>query len=157
MTRPARDYKWADAEPGNTLALKHGAYSTRVVEPRARAILAHVTVTAPAWLELVDSAALDAWATAEARCAVLREWCDEHGLIDSKGKATHAADLLLRSERLAADLRARLGFDPLSRARLGRDSAIAVAAAESAVSRVAEVGRAIRKARELTSDGVDHE
>jgi hypothetical protein len=44
----------------------------------------------------------------------------ERDLLDAKGKPTGAADLLLRCERQAADLRSRLGLDPLARARLGR-------------------------------------
>src|SRR4051812_6985953 len=88
-----------DFEPGNTVAVSHGAYSPRVVEPRARQLLDELATVAPAWLELVDTAALTAWARTEARCEVLREWCDEHGLLDAEGKPTGAADLLIRCEK----------------------------------------------------------
>ena len=140
------------ATAGNELALKHGAFSSRVIEPLAKAILEDVVATAPKWLEVVDASALDAWATAEARCVALRKYVDEHGMLDSKGNTRNAADLLLRCERLALQLRSRLGFDPLARAALGRDTAIAFAAAGDAVERATTTGAAIRAARE-ESDG----
>ena len=112
-----------DFEPGHMLSVKHGAYSPRVVEPIARRLLDELQVTAASWIEEVDTSALTAWAHAEARCEVLRDWCATHGLLDAKGKPTGASDLLLRCEKQAADQRSRLGLDPLARARLGRDTA----------------------------------
>lgn len=137
--------------PGNDVAVRHGAYSTRVIAPRAAAILAEVTADPPDWLHAVDAGALTAWAETEARSDVLRQYTNEHGLLDSKGKPTGAADLLLRNERLAASQRARLGFDPLSRATLRRDTAIGAAVAGQAVAHAAAAGRAIREAREAAS------
>ena len=40
-----------------------------------------------------------------------------------KGKVRPAADLLSRLEVTAAAMRSKLGLDPLSRAKLGRDTA----------------------------------
>lgn len=156
MTGDARGYSRKPFGPGNEVAVKHGAYSLKAVAPLAQAILTEVTAGAPSWLESVDASALTAWAEAEARCDVLRVWTNEHGLLDEKGRATGAADLLLRCERTAMALRGRLGFDPLSRAALGRDTAIARSAATSAVERASAVGRELREAREReVSNGSD--
>lgn len=39
---PARGYSWPPAEPGNTLALKHGSYATLQLAPRAAEIAATI-------------------------------------------------------------------------------------------------------------------
>ncbi len=139
-------------EPGNETARKHGAHSSTIVEPRARAVLAALEAEAPVWLHAVDRAALEAWARAEARCGILRDWVDERGLLDPKGKPTGAAELLLRCERQAADLRGRLGLDPLARARLGRDTAVAQAAAAGALDQIRATGAQTRAGRERTQE-----
>jgi len=142
------DRRHPDFDGGNTVALRHGAYSTRVVEPLAARFVAELEASEPSWVEAVDRAAVDAWAVAEARAVTLRAWIDEHGLLDSAGKPTPAAELLLRVERVAAEMRSRLGLDPLSRGRLGRDVAVAHAVADAAVRSTAEAGRRIREQRE---------
>jgi hypothetical protein len=136
-------------EPGHELSTTHGGYSSRKVDPQATAIIERLREAEPSWIQVVDDAALAAWARAEARCQIVGDWVSEHGELDAKGRPTGAAVFLVRLERVAADLRGRLGLDPLSRARLGRDTALAHAAAESAVERAASTGRAIRQAREL--------
>ncbi len=110
--------------PGNSVSVRHGAKSTRRMEALADAKLAEIRSQA-SWVEDVDQDALLAWLVAEARCDVLRRHTDVNGLLDEAGKPTGAADFLLRCERQAEGLRARLGLDPLSRARLGRDTASA--------------------------------
>ncbi len=113
-------------EPGHTLSTRHGAYSSRVVEPVAARLVAELEASAPEWIETVDRAAVDAWARAESQVEVVDRWLTEHGgPVDDKGKVRPAADLLVRLERRAADARTRLGLDPLARARLGRDTASA--------------------------------
>jgi len=109
---------------GNKLAVRHGAKSRPMMDELAAAKLAELRSQA-SWIEDVDQDALLAWLVAEARCDTLRRHTDLHGLVDAKGKPTGAADFLLRCERQAEGLRARLGLDPLSRARLGRDTASA--------------------------------
>jgi hypothetical protein len=135
-------------EPGHTLSTRHGAYSSRVLEPVARRLVDDLEASAPWWVESVDRAAVDAYARAEARVEVLARWTAEHGLLDAKGKPTAAADLLLRVERVAAEMRSRLGLDPLSRSRLGRDSAVAAAVGANAVRAAAEAGRQARERRD---------
>lgn len=118
---PARGYAWEPFQPGHTLSTRHGAYSPRRVDPLAAQLVDAVTEAATYLDDACYAPALWAWARAEARVQLLTEWIDEHGLLDEDGKPRGAADLLIRCERLAAEGRARLGLDPLSRARLGRD------------------------------------
>lgn len=119
---PARGYSWATAEPGNTIALKHGAWSPRKVEPLAAELVEQVALNA-SWLRDYDRPAVWAWARTEARVQLLSEWlADRGGDLDDEGAVRPAAALLDRLEARAESLRARLGFDPLSRARLGRDT-----------------------------------
>lgn len=121
VPKPARKYSWPPFEPGHTLSLRHGAYSPRKVDPLAEELAEKAREAALYLSDPGYSAAVWAWARAEARVQLLTEWVDEHGLLDAEGRPRAAADLLIRCERLAAEGRARLGLDPLSRARLGRD------------------------------------
>lgn len=128
---PARGYRWEDAKPGNMLALKHGAYSPRKVDPVA-ADLVQAVLDEPDTAYLQQPSylpALWAWARAEARIRILEEWLEAHasqgGVLDVEGELLPAVRLLERVEKRAETLRGRLGLDPLSRAKLGRDEAAA--------------------------------
>jgi len=117
--------------PGNRLSLTHGAHSRPLVEPRAKALVETIEAAAPPWLQDCDAAAVRGWATAEARCELLRDWLAARDPLNGKGEPWPASTELLRWERLAAQHRQRLGLDPLSRGQLGRDTAVAgLAAAE---------------------------
>jgi hypothetical protein len=52
---------------------------------------------------------------------LLRAYVSEHGILDGEGQPRPCLNDLHRFEKRAADGRSRLGLDPLSRARLGRD------------------------------------
>jgi hypothetical protein len=56
---------------------------------------------------------------------LLEEFLAELGPVDEDGKVRPAADLLERVARRAERMRARLGLDPLSRASLAKDLAVA--------------------------------
>jgi hypothetical protein len=112
-------------EPGHELSMRHGAYSPRRVDPLARDLAAYIVehvphLGAPQW-----SPAVWAWARSEAQVQLLVEYLgDEVG--DLGDDAVRSAYLLLhRAEARADRSRARLGLDPLSAARLGRDTAAA--------------------------------
>lgn len=131
--RPAKPY-----EPGNLAALKHGAYSPRKVDPVAVEIL-EATAATVTWWRPADMPAAWAWARAEAQVQILTEYlavageASGDGVGDLDEDRVKAAYLLLhRAETRANSLRSKLGLDPLSRARLGRD----VAAAEVDVARL---------------------
>lgn len=126
---PARGYRWATATPGNTIALRHGAYSPRKVDPLARELVEQVTGELE-WLTDADAPAVWAWARAEAQVQLLTEYLmtaaeiTEDGVGDLDAERVRSAYLLLhRAEARAQTGRTRLGLDPLSRAKLGRDVA----------------------------------
>lgn len=120
MGVPARRYSWEPFQPGHTVSLRHGAYSPRRVDPLAAEYAALIEPES----YLADPSyapAVWAWARAEARCTLLAEYLADRDLLDAKGRPLPAMELVIRMERLAAEARARLGLDPLARARLGKD------------------------------------
>ncbi len=101
---------------GNLVRVTHGVYSDRRVNPIARELAEGLIVERP---DLEDHpAAVWAWARIESKCLLLEAWLDEHDFIDGDGKPTAPAQLVTRYEKLALNLRARLGLDPLSQAQL---------------------------------------
>lgn len=127
---PGNEYR---VGTGNELAVRHGAYSPAKVGPRASELMAEAerdrSVT---WLESIDRGALWLWACAKATTERAQAYVDElsaaadNGVGDLEDKRVLAAYALLdRSQARLMKLQARLGFDPLSRARLGRDVAAA--------------------------------
>jgi hypothetical protein len=118
---PARGYSWETAKPGNTLALKHGARSPRVYEPIARELVAAVLD------EREDLAAyhhaVEAWADAEARAALIRAHLakGDVGMLDAEGEPRESLlKWLVQFEKRAESGRQRLGLDPRSHAELLR-------------------------------------
>lgn len=128
---PARNYVWPPFEKNNTAALKHGAKSDRVIRPIAEALVvelleqAHAPQSPTAYLaEVSYKPAVWAWARCEARVALLVRWLEEQGGdLTEEGEVRPAAELLRKYEAQGERLRARLGLDPLARARLGKDLA----------------------------------
>lgn len=120
-------------QPGHELSTRHGAYSPRRVDPIATEMVELVdNDPAVSWLTAADRPALWAWARAEAQTQLLTEYLEQAGQASGDGvgdledERVRAAYLLLhRAEARALSGRARLGLDPLSRARLGRDVAAA--------------------------------
>lgn len=106
---------------GNVVSISHGAYSRRVVDPLAKELVDDLVAARPelaSYPEVVWS-----WGRTEARCLLLSEWVSEHPIIDSKGRPSPVLRPLVQFERLAQDLRARLGLDPRSEAELVRSRA----------------------------------
>ena len=144
---PARGYSWETFERGNLAALKHGAYSPRRVEPLARELVEAVLPSVSYLDDPSYAASVWAWARAEARVQLLDEHLSEHGFLDERGNLRPAVDGLLRSERIAAEMRARLGLDPRSRAKLERDLSASARDRVDLASELAE-GRRLRLAAE---------
>jgi hypothetical protein len=118
--------KWDRSKPfpqGHTFALKHGAFSLTTLEPVVREVVEAAQRAVPYLGDDVYRSAVLAWAYGEARVIRVRAWLTEHGELDGNGKPRPAAEFAVRAEKLATDLRARLGLDPLSRARLQREMA----------------------------------
>ncbi len=106
------------AQPGNVLALKHGATSESQIGPLAanqkRRLLRQIGLRASD-LDSLGRALLTNWARAASALALMDAYAAEHGWLDAKGNPRGFAKLyvsLLNSERLAigkleAHLRAR--------------------------------------------------
>lgn len=118
---------------GNQLANRHGAYSPTNVEPRAAELVAMVEAQqAVSWLSPIDHPMLWDWARARATYERVQSYVEgiqeqaTNGVGDLEDKRVLAAySLLDRAQGRLANMTSRLGFDPLSRARLGRDVAAA--------------------------------
>jgi hypothetical protein len=115
------------------LSTRHGAYSPRKVVPAAEGFVAAVlrlaAVPGSPVAYLSDPTyvpAVEAWGRSEAQQDLLEAYLDRvGGPIDSDGRVRPAAELLERVARRAERLRARLGLDPMARASLSRDLAVA--------------------------------
>jgi hypothetical protein len=119
---PARRYTWAPTGPGNLLALKHGAYSPRIIGPLAEELIERVLENRP---ELsVFPFALGAWARAETRVALLTLYLDAGEIVDESGEPRERLLRELRAEeRRAAEERRELGLSPSAYWRLQRETA----------------------------------
>jgi phage terminase small subunit len=145
------DRRHPDFEPGNTMAVRHGSRSVRLTAPLAEEIKQGILddPELPDYLrQALFAHALDAYCFAEAQCIKLRDYLasldlqealtdvavtdeDEH---HSEGTVTRhsvsrrresAQELARRYEAHAANLRSKLGLDPASAAKLGRNLAAA--------------------------------
>jgi len=118
-----RGYSWPPFAPGNAAAVRHGAFSPRKVDPLAEEIVQAIEGSVT-WWRPCDRPSIWAWARTEARVQLLAEWLADRGDLDDVDDTVRpAADLLTKLEARAESMRAKLGLDPLSRARLGRDTA----------------------------------
>ena len=121
---PPRRYSWPPVEAGNTVSLKHGARSPRIYEPLARDLLEQVR-PAVTWWTTADEPTIWAWAIVESRAHLIRTWLEDRGseVDEETGDVLGASRQLDRLDARCESLRSKLGLDPLSRARLGRDVA----------------------------------
>jgi hypothetical protein len=143
-------------QPGNEAAVQHGAWSPRRVDPLAGELV-DLVLSDPATAYLQAGhwrPALWAWARAEAQVQLLEEWLAKRaeeagdGVGDLGDERVRSAYLLHhRASARAQSGRSRLGLDPLSAARLGRDKA---AASVDMARLMAELDR---REREASSGG----
>ena len=118
---PARRYSWPPFEKDHTRSMTHGAYSPRVRDPVSEDLIQVAVNVAPYLGDPSYRPAVEAWARAEATALLLAAFIDKHGPLDHDGNPRPALEALRQYETLALNHRSRLGLDPLSRARLGRD------------------------------------
>lgn len=137
--------------PGHELSTKHGATSPRRVEPLAQAMVDTVLEHAPFLSEPSFDRALRAWARAEARCALLDDWLDEHGLLDEGGAPRPAAEFARKQEELALKHRTRLGLDAASRATI-EASLTGAAASRASLDQLLAQGAESVRARRLAQE-----
>lgn len=140
--------------PGNDLAVKHGAFSDRRVDPVANRyrdeVLSDPTttyLTAPRFANQLWQ-----WCVASARVELLTIWVDsmpvDQQTYSGKGQVS-PLELLRKWMSTLQTLSARLGLDPLSSARLGKD--IATSRQASAATMLTEL-RAIHEAAGTAND-----
>jgi hypothetical protein len=108
--------------------MKHGAGSPRKRDPIAQALAAELLLDeAVAYLRAPRyAAAVQAWAVAEAKAALVAEWLEGMSMeaqTQSGQGRTSPLELWRKLDGTAATHRSRLGLDPLSAARLGKDVA----------------------------------
>jgi len=116
--------------PGNTLSLKHGVDSSRRVDPIANRFIEELRLSEDQHMQYLAqprfTAAVWAWAQAEAKVQLVSDWVDGMEISEAaeSGRGqTSALELLRKWQATAQTQRARLGLDPLSAARLGKDVA----------------------------------
>lgn len=136
--------------PGRLATLSHGAHSPAVVDPVAAELVEGIVAERPDLAEAQYAAAVAAWASAEARCLLLRAHYAKHGVFDADGEERPGLAFWDRCERQADRLRRQLGLDPMSDAILARARVEARHPVD--VERLAEVGREALRSRE-GSDG----
>lgn len=117
-TLQRRGYSWPPLEPGHTITLQHGAYSTRTWKPLADELAEHLATVAPWTAGSAFSASVASWARTEAQILLVMAWLDEHGPLDGEGEPRKAATLLAALEQRVESQRAKLGLDPLSLSKL---------------------------------------
>jgi hypothetical protein len=111
--RPARGYSWPDATPGNEIALRHGAYSDRVVGERAEVVRQELLERTPALADPEQAVLVGLLARAQAREEIGHE-AFESGHVNARlleavsaasRVAKELADSLGLGARAAAELR----------------------------------------------------
>lgn len=164
--------------PGNESAVVHGARSERHVGPLAAQIAQDLLSdpdVPPHIREPLFAASVQAWARAEAVCKLLAGWLAERDLMAGLTAAetttedeertkdrTHrksvtrsvpaVLDMLRKWESIAMNLRAKLGLDPASAARVGRDLAV-VRRLDAGATPLDEALAAMEERRALTAGG----
>lgn len=154
---PARGYKWPQAEPGNRLAVRHGARSPSIVSERAEAVLAELRQQYP-WLQDVDAPVLDVLVRAKARHDLLDDYVSAvlEGTTQAfprKGSPRTGVEAvpdrvwqqLSREARTVLDAAAKLGFAPSERAGLLKDAGMAVHFGGQRIAALVEQGRQVRE------------
>jgi hypothetical protein len=140
---PPRGYTWPPFAAGNEVSLRHGARSSRRVDPVAAELAAALFEDRPDLAAYPE--AVMAWARAEARCLLFEDYHTRVGFLDDDGNV-RGGGRVAASELQAARLRERLGLDPASDAALSKVRAEAVAAVAD-LEAVRERGRQVLTTR----------
>lgn len=132
----ARSYSWTPFDKGNLLGVRHGARSPRVYAPLAEKLATWLLAERPD-LEPYR-VAVNAWAVAETRAALLREYAEQVGLIDEQGELRGGLlQWISKTEASAAKAAAALGLTPGTHAALIRERADATTATWDVESAIA--------------------
>lgn len=153
---PARGYSWEQFKEGNVAAVRHGAYSPALIEPRAKELAAATYDAHPHLHPVRDQPAVVRYATVLARLERLYLWIGDHPemfenlLASPQGPGPHGAwDRCERWERAAERAEQTLALSPLSRARLGIDHQVAQLTEEEIAERQAARERLDQRIKDL--------
>jgi hypothetical protein len=116
-------YRWRQFEAGHELRLEHGAWSERRVDPLAAELAAALLEDRPELAAYPES--VRAWSRAEARVVLFEDFHARVGFLTGDGEV-RGGGRVREYEVLAANLRARLGLDPVSDVQLQKARAEAV-------------------------------
>jgi hypothetical protein len=136
-------YRWRQFEKGDEVRLEHGARSGRRVDPLAAELAAALLEDRPELAAYPES--VRAWSRAEARVLMFEDFHAKAGFLTADGEV-RGGDRVREYEVLAANLRARLGLDPLADATLRKAQAEAVHLVAD-LEQIRAKGRAILEAR----------
>lgn len=122
---PVFDRQRPPFQPGNQLAVTHGAFSKQRTDPIARRLLEEIaTDDTTSYLAAPKfHAQLWQWAVAQARVEILTEYVDSMDLddaMDSKAGKTSPLDLLRKWMVTALGMANHMGFTPRSAAGMGK-------------------------------------
>jgi len=130
--KPARGYSWPPFTEGNTAAVKHGATSDRLVEPRARELVPQILEVNEHLDELRDGPGVYRYCVVLSRLERAYTWLqaqpdsvfssDLQASRASKAPSPHGVwERVEKWESQADRAEERLGISPLARSRLGLD------------------------------------
>ncbi|KNA92730.1 MULTISPECIES: P27 family phage terminase small subunit [Gordonia] len=106
---------------GNECALRHGAHSPKLVNPRRDEIVAGLRQAMPHLDNEGYGPQLSRYGTTLAQIERLDAWLEEHGVIGKGGSIKPAAKFRADLDKLALNLAGALGLTPVSHARVLRD------------------------------------
>ena len=115
VRKPPRGYKWADATPGNLIALKHGANSDRIIAERAEQVHTELLAVCPWLAEDQFIPAVNRYLQADGREALLHTYISDTAAVDGPGKVSSRTwEQATAASRLAAKLGSDLGLTRLA-------------------------------------------
>lgn len=151
---PARGYSWPPFEPGNTVALKHGATSSRKVRPIAQEIHKLLLTEAPWCDQAAFAGAVRSLCWTEAQLILITEWLDANGIMRDPGvdelepQPREATRLLRDLEARALKLRNALGLTPIAMSKMLLTLKGVVADGDGGLQALKEAGRKMLRAHD---------
>lgn len=105
-------------EPGNTVAVRHGAHSPSIFGTRAAQIAERVAAIVPNY-NPSHAPTVELLARELARIELADEWLDQHGILDSQGRPQGILKMRSVWTNSAARLANDLALNPTAQAKLG--------------------------------------
>jgi hypothetical protein len=150
--REARGYTWPPFEPGNTVSLRHGAFSHRVISEAGQQIRHALLESYPYLADDAFVEAIDRYCRAEARAQLLHDYITEK--VDTEGVEAVKPYLWAEAGRAEANAQkfgSECGLDAAGHAKIARDLGLARNIQRDANARrtdeLAATGRALRERR----------